>query len=231
MLSAEEWGIILLSLKVSLVAVALILPPAFLLAWLLARGRFPGKLLLDGLVHLPLVVPPVVTGWLLLLAFGRTGPIGAWLETWFGVTVMFRWTGAAIAAAVMALPLMVRAMRLSIEAVDRRLEGAARTLGASPAHVFWTITLPLAVPGILAGAVLGFARSIGEFGATITFVSSIPGETRTLPLAIYGALQVPGSEAMVLRLAIISVILSLAALVASEVLARRAGHGRGGHVL
>lgn len=231
MVSAEEAEIILLSLKVSIAAVVAILPLSFGLAWLLARGRFPGKLLLDGLVHLPLVVPPVVTGWLLLLAFGRNGPIGAWLESWFGATVMFRWTGAAIAAAVMALPLVVRAMRLSIEAVDRRLESAARTLGASPAHVFLTITLPLAVPGILAGAVLGFARSIGEFGATITFVSNIPGETRTLPLAIYGALQVPGAEAMVTRLAIISIILSLGALLASEMLARRAGYGRGGHVL
>lgn len=231
MLSAEETTIILLSLKVSIVAVAVVLPLSFGLAWLLARGRFPGKLLLDGLVHLPLVVPPVVTGWLLLLAFGRNGPVGGWLESWFGVSVMFRWTGAAIAAAVMALPLMVRAMRLSIEAVDRRLEAAARTLGAPPAHVFFTITLPLAVPGILAGAVLGFARSIGEFGATITFVSNIPGETRTLPLAIYGALQVPGAEAMVTRLAIISVILSLGALLASELLARRAGYGRGTHVL
>ncbi|MCJ8158432.1 molybdate ABC transporter permease subunit [Sphingomonas sp. LaA6.9] len=231
MLSAEEIGIILLSLRVSIVAVAAILPLSFGIAWLLARKRFPGRVLLDALVHLPLVVPPVVTGWLLLLAFGRNGPVGAWLESWFGVTVMFRWTGAAIAAAVMALPLTVRAMRLSIEAVDRRLESAARTLGASPLHVFATITLPLAVPGIVAGAVLGFARSIGEFGATITFVSNIPGETQTLPLAIYGALQIPGAEAMVTRLAIISVILSLAALVASELLARRAGHGRGGHVL
>lgn len=230
-LSADEWGIILLSLKVSIAAVLFVMPIAFGLAWLLARGRFPGKLILDGLIHLPLVVPPVVTGWLLLLAFGRTGPIGAWLESWFGVTVMFRWTGAAIASAVMALPLMVRAMRLSIEAVDRRLEGAARTLGASPFHVFLSITLPLAVPGILAAAVLGFARSIGEFGATITFVSNIPGETRTLPIAIYAALQVPGGETLVTRLAIISMLLSLAALLASEILARRAGHGRGAHVL
>lgn len=230
-ISPDEWEIIRLSLKVSLAAVAVTLPMAFALAWVLARLRFPGKLLLDGLVHLPLVVPPVVTGWLLLIAFGRSGPIGAWLERWFGFTLMFRWTGAALAAAVMALPLMVRAMRLSIEAVDRRLEGAARTLGATPWRAFWTITLPLSVPGIVAAAVLGFARSIGEFGATITFVSNIPGETRTLPIAIYGALQVPGSEAIVTRLAIISVLLSLAALVASEALSRRAGAGRGGHVL
>ncbi len=230
-LSPEEWGIIALSLKVSGVAILGALPLAFGLAWLLARGRFPGKVLLDALVHLPLVLPPVVTGWLLLIAFGTNGPAGRWLGEWLGLTFMFRWTGAALAAAVMALPLMVRAMRLSIEAVDRRLEDAAATLGASPMRTFATITLPLAVPGLLAGAVLGFARSIGEFGATITFVSNIPGETRTLPLAIYGALQVPGSEAQVTRLALIAVALSLAALVASEVLVRRSGHGRGSHVL
>src|SRR5690606_1958165 len=165
-----------------------------------ARARFPGKLLLDALVHLPLVLPPVVTGWLLLIAFGNNGPLGQWLAEWLGVTFMFRWTGAALAAAIMALPLMVRAMRLSIEAVDPRLEAAARTLGASPLRTFFTITLPLARPGLLAGAVLGFARSIGEFGATITFVSNIPGETRTIPLAIYGALQIPGNEAAVTRL-------------------------------
>ena len=223
-ITPDEWEIIWLSLKVSIVAVLATLPVAFALAWLLARARFPGKLLLDGVVHLPLVLPPVVTGWLLLIAFGRTGPVGHWLDDWFGVTVMFRWTGAAIAAAVMALPLMVRAMRLSIESVDRRLEGAARTLGATPLHAFWTITVPLSIPGILAGAVLGFARSIGEFGATITFVSNVPGETRTLPIAIYGALQIPGGEAMVTRLAIISVILSLGALLISEALSRRSGH-------
>jgi molybdate transport system permease protein len=231
MLSAEEWGIIILSLKVSLVAVALTLPLAFGLAWLLARGRFPGKLMLDALVHLPLVVPPVVTGWLLLIAFGRTGPIGRLLEDWFGLTLMFRWTGAALAAAVMALPLMVRAMRLSIEAVDIRLEQAARTLGATPWHCFLTITLPLSLPGIVAGAVLGFARSIGEFGATISFVSNIPGETRTLPLAIYTALQVPGGEAMVARLALVSVLLSFAALIASELIVRRQRNERAFHVL
>jgi len=230
-LTADEWEIIRLSLKVSLAAVALCLPAAFALAWALARGRFPGKLLLDGIVHLPLVLPPVVTGWLLLIAFGRSGPLGAPLHDWFGVTLIFRWTGAALASAIMALPLMVRAMRLSIEAVDRRLEGAARTLGAGPSRVFWTVTLPLSLPGVLAGAVLGFARSIGEFGATITFVSNIPGETRTLPIAIYAALQLPGAEAVVTRLAIISVILSLGALIASEALSRRAGAGRGGHVL
>jgi len=231
MLSADEWGIITLSLKVSGVAVLFTLPLAFGLAWLLARGRFPGKFLLDGVVHLPLVLPPVVTGWLLLLAFGNNGPLGRWFAEYLGLTFMFRWTGAALAAAVMALPLMVRAMRLSIEAVDRRLEGAARTLGATPLRVFFSITLPLSIPGVLAGAVLGFARSIGEFGATITFVSNIPGETRTLPIAIYSALQMPGSEAVVTRLAVIAVLLSLGALVLSEALARRSGNGRGGHVL
>ena len=229
MLTPEEWGIVLLSLKVGGAAVLLTLPVAFGLAWLLARGRFPGKILLDGLIHLPLVLPPVVTGWLLLLAFAPAGPIGGWLQSWFGATVLFRWTGAAIAAAVMALPLMVRAMRLSIEAVDRRLEAAARTLGAGRARVFRTVTLPLALPGVLAGAVLGFARALGEFGATITFVSNVPGETRTLPLAIYAALQLPDGDAIVLRLAVISVLLSLGALLASELIARRAG--RGLHVL
>jgi molybdate transport system permease protein len=231
LLSPEEWEIVILSLKVSGVATLLTLPVAFGLAYLLARGHFPGKLLLDALIHLPLVIPPVVTGWLLLLGFGNNGPIGRLFEEVFGLTFMFRWTGAALAAAVMALPLMVRAMRLSIEAVDRRLEGAARTLGAGPLGTFFAITLPLAMPGVLAGAVLGFARSIGEFGATITFVSNIPGETRTLPLAIYSALQMPGGDAMVARLAAVSVVLSLAALIASEVLARRSGYGRGAHVL
>ena len=230
-LGAEEWGIIALSLKVSGVAVAVTTPLAFGIAWLLARGRFRGKLLLDALVHLPLVLPPVVTGWLLLLAFGTNGPAGRWLADWLGLTVMFRWTGAALAAAVMALPLMVRAMRLSIEAVDRRLEGAARTLGAGPWRTFFSVTLPLATPGVLAGLVLGFARSIGEFGATITFVSNIPGETQTLPLAIYAALQMPGGEAAVTRLAVISVLLSLAALVGSELLVRRGGNRANAHVL
>lgn len=231
MLTPEEWEIVRLSLKVSLVAVAGTLPIAFGLAWLLARARFPGKMLLDAIVHLPLVLPPVVIGWLLLIAFGRTGFIGSALESWFGVTVIFRWTGAAIAAAVMALPLMVRAMRLSIEAIDRRLEGAARTLGATRLHAFWTISLPLSLPGVLAATVLGFARSIGEFGATITFVSNIPGETRTLPIAIYGALQIPGGEAVVTRLAVISIVLSLGALVLSELLSRQSGGKHDGHVL
>ncbi len=229
MLDATEWGIVALSLKVGGTAMLVTLPVAFALAWLLARVRFPGKVIVDAAIHLPLVVPPVVTGWLLLLACGPKGPIGAWLQDWFGITVLFRWTGAAIAAGVMALPLMVRAMRISIEAVDRRLENAARTLGAGPWRVFWTLTLPLSMPGVLAGAVLGFARSIGEFGATITFVSNVPGETQTLPLAIYSALQQPGADAMVWRLSCISVGLSLVALIASELLTRRAG--RALHVL
>ncbi|MEN2785813.1 molybdate ABC transporter permease subunit [Sphingomonas qilianensis] len=229
MLTSAEWGIVMLSLQVGGAALLVTLPIAFALAWLLARASFPGKILLDAAIHLPLVVPPVVTGWLLLLAFAPSGPLGAFLQQAFGISVLFRWTGAAIAAGIMALPLMVRAIRLSLEAVDRRLEGAARTLGASPARVFRTITLPLALPGVLAGTVLGFARALGEFGATITFVSNVPGQTQTLPLAIYSALQQPGGDAMVLRLSAISVALSLAALVASELLARRAG--RGVHVL
>ncbi|MCC4252221.1 molybdate ABC transporter permease subunit [Sphingobium naphthae] len=230
-LSPQDWTVIGLSLKVSLVAVAAMLPIAFALAWVLARWRFPGKLLLDALVHLPLVVPPVVTGWLLLLLFGINGPIGSRLDQWFGVTLLFRWTGAALAAAIMAMPLMVRAMRLSIESVDRRLEQAAQTLGASPLRSFLSISLPLSLPGVFAGAMLGFARSIGEFGATITFVSDIPGETRTLPIAIYAALQVPGAETAVSRFALISVLLSLGALLMSEILARRATQGRMPHVL
>ncbi len=229
-MTAEEWGIVLLSLQVSLAAIAGALPLAFLLAWVLARLRFPGKILLDGLVHLPLVLPPVVIGWLLLIAFAPDGPGGRLLAV-FGLSVLFRWTGAAIAAAVMALPLMVRAIRLSLEAVDPRLEQAARTLGAGPLRTFMTITLPLAAPGVLAGAVLGFARSLGEFGATITFVSNIPEETRTLPLAIYAALQLPGGDSAVWRLALMAIVLSLGALVASEALTRSSGNGRGSHVL
>jgi molybdate transport system permease protein len=224
LLTPEEWQVVALSLKVGVIAVGAMLPVAFALAWVLARTRMPGKLLLDALVHLPLVLPPVVTGWLLLLAFGVNGPIGRPLAAWFGVTLMFRWTGAALAAAIMALPLMVRAMRLSIEAVDARLEDAARTLGAGPWRAFWTVTVPLAMPGLLAGTVLGLARSIGEFGATITFVSNIPGETRTLPLAIYTALQMPGGEAAVTRLALIAVALSVVALAVSEMLTRRSSH-------
>ncbi|WIA56078.1 molybdate ABC transporter permease subunit [Sphingobium sp. WTD-1] len=229
--SAGEWSVILLSMKISLAAMGAMLPVAFALAWLLARARFPGKLLLDALVHLPLVIPPVVTGWLLLILFGSQGPIGYYLESWFGITLLFRWTGAALAAAIMAMPLMVRAMRLSIEAIDRRLETAAQSLGASRSRIFFSISLPLSLPGVLAGLVLGFARSIGEFGATITFVSDIPGETRTLPIAIYSALQVPGAEMMVGRLALISVMLSLVALMLSELLARRIAQGGRQHVL
>lgn len=220
-LSAAELTVILLSLRVSLVAICLTMPVAYGLAWLLARRRFPGRFLLDAAVHLPLVLPPVVTGYVLLLLFGRNGPIGGFLEKFFGVSLVFHWTGAALAAAVMALPLMVRAIRLSIEAVDRKMVQAARSLGASRWRAFVTIALPLSLPGILAGAVLGFARSIGEFGATITFVSNIPGQTRTLPLAIYTGLQVPGTDMQVARLAIMAVFLSLAALMASEWLIRR----------
>ena len=220
-LTPDQWAIVWLSLRVGGVAVAATLPLAFALAGVLARWRFPGKVLLAAIVHLPLVVPPVVTGWALLAAFAPDGPLGA-----LAGGVLFRWTGAAIAAGVMALPLMVRAMRLSIEGVDRRLENAARTLGAGRARVFATITLPLALPGVLAAAILGFARALGEFGATITFVSNVPGETETLPLAIYAALQVPGGEGTVGRLAAVSVAISLIALVASELLARRMGRGR-----
>jgi len=228
-LTPDDWEVIRLSLKVAVVGVVFTLPVAFALAYVLARGRFPGRILLDAVVHLPLVLPPVVTGWILLILFGRAGPIGGWLDRVFGVTLMFRWTGAALAAAVMALPLMVRAMRLSIEAVDRRLEGAARSLGASPWRAFRTITLPLSLPGVWAGLVLGFARSLGEFGATISFVSNIPGQTRTLPIAIYTALQLPDGDDIVLRLAIVSVALSLGALIASEWLVRR--QGERAHVL
>jgi molybdate transport system permease protein len=215
-LTPEELAIVTLSLKVGLVATLAMLPLAFALAWFLARAKVPGKILIEAIVYLPLVVPPVVTGWMLLLAFAPSGPFGA-----LGGGVLFKWTGAAIAAGVMALPLMVRAMRLSIEAVDRRLEGAARTLGAGRWRVFWTITLPLSLPGVLAGTVLGFARSLGEFGATITFVSNVPGQTRTLPLAIYAALQRPDGDVIALRLSALSVLIALAALVASELLARR----------
>jgi molybdate transport system permease protein len=210
-----------LSLRVAVVGVLCSLPFGLAAAWLLARRDFPGKSLVDGIIHLPLVVPPVVVGYLLLVALGRRGPIGGWLYDSFGVTIAFTWKGAAIAAAVMAFPLMVRAMRLSLESVDRRLEAAARTLGAGRARVFATITLPLMAPGILAGVVLAFARALGEFGATITFVSNIPGETRTLPIALYALTQTPDGEAAAARLAVISVLLALAAIIASEWIARR----------
>ncbi len=220
-LTALEREALSLSLRVALLSVSASLPFGLLVAWLLARREFYGKALLNGLVHLPLVLPPVVVGYLLLVLLGRNGPLGAWLYESFGVTVAFTWEGAALAAAVMAFPLMVRAMRLSLEAVDQRLEAAARTLGARPVEVFATVTLPLMAPGILAGAILAFARSLGEFGATITFVSNIPGETRTLPIALFSVIQSPGGEAPALRLAVIAVILALASLVASEALARR----------
>jgi molybdate transport system permease protein len=221
LLSPDEWGIVGLSLQVSGCAILGALPVAFALAYVLARVRFAGKIVVDALVHLPLVLPPVVVGWVLLIAFAPSGPLGAPLARWFGVSLLFRWTGAALAAAIMALPLMVRSIRLSLEAIDPRLEQAARTLGAGRLDRFFTIVLPLARPGVLAALVLGFARSLGEFGATITFVSNVPGETATLPLAIYSALQVPGAEATVWRLALVSVVLSLGALIASEWLVRR----------
>lgn len=228
-LSPQEWSAVSLSVKVGLASVVLSLPLGLLLAYLLARGRFQGKSLLDAFVQLPLVLPPVVTGYMLLLAFGRHGVFGELLESWFGVTVAFRWTGAAIAAAVMGLPLMVRAIRLSFEAIDPRLEVAARTLGAGPWYVFATITLPLAVPGVAAGAILSFARSLGEFGATITFVSNIPGETRTIPIAIYGLLQSPGGEVAAMRLSLLSVAVSLGALMVSDAVSRRFARGGRSH--
>ncbi|RUM24745.1 molybdate ABC transporter permease subunit [Rhizobium vallis] len=222
-LSNEEWTAILLSLRVSTVAMLASLPFGILVALLLARGRFWGKSVLNGIVHLPLILPPVVTGFLLLILFGRRGPVGSLLDQYFGIVFSFRWTGAALACAVMAFPLMVRSIRLSIEAVDRRLEEAAGTLGAGPAWVFLTITLPLTLPGIIAGMILSFAKAMGEFGATITFVSNIPGETQTLPAAIYTFTQVPGGDAGALRLALVAVVISMAALLASEFLARLAG--------
>jgi molybdate transport system permease protein len=221
-LSPDEWQAVALSLRVSLWATAFSLPLGVLVAVALARWRFPGKTLLNGLVHLPLILPPVVTGYLLLLTFGRMGPVGGALYDWFGITLAFRWTGAALAAAVMAFPLMVRAIRLSVEAVDPKLEQAAATLGASRLVVFVTVTLPLILPGIIAGAILAFAKAMGEFGATITFVSNIPGETQTIPSAIYAFLQVPGGDASAFRLVLISIVLAMAALILSEGLARRA---------
>ena len=220
-LSPAEIDALLLSLKVGVVSVAASLPFALACAFLLSRCDFPGKSLIDGIVHLPLVLPPVAVGFSLLVLFGRNGVIGAWLYAAFGFTFAFNWKGAALASAVVAFPLSVRAMRLSLDAVDRRLEAAARSLGASPWRVLATITLPLMAPGILTGAILGFARSVGEFGATITFVSNIPRETRTLPLALYELTQIPGSDAAAWRLAILSVLVALVALIASEFLARR----------
>jgi molybdate transport system permease protein len=224
-MTAEEWTAVRLSLLVAVTAMAASLPPGIAIAWLLARGRFWGKSLVDTLVHLPLIMPPVVTGYLLLILFGKRGPIGEFLAQ-FGIVFAFRWTGAALACAVMGFPLMVRAIRLSIEAVDIRLESAAGTLGANPLWVFATITLPLCLPGVIAGAILSFAKSMGEFGATITFVSNIPGETQTLPSAIYTLTQVPGGDAGALRLTAISIAISMVALLGSELLARRIGARR-----
>jgi molybdate transport system permease protein len=220
-LTDAEWEAIRLSLQVAIVGVAGSLPFGIAIAWLLARRNFPGKSLVDGIVHIPLVVPPVVVGYGLLVLFGRRGPVGAWLYEHFDITLIFTWKGAALASAVMGFPLLVRATRLSIEAVDRKLEAAARTLGAGPLDVFTSVTMPLALPGLLAGIVLAFARGLGEFGATIIFVGNIPGETRTIPIAIYTLTQDPEGDLAALRLSIISVILALIALMFSEILARR----------
>ncbi|MBN9599103.1 MAG: molybdate ABC transporter permease subunit [Afipia sp.] len=228
-ISPAEWTAILLSIRVAVVATLFATPLGIALAWLLARRDFWGKAALDALIHLPLVLPPVVTGYLLLLTFGRKGMVGAWLADNLGIVFAFRWTGAALACGVMSFPLLVRPIRLSIEAIDSRLEQAAGTLGASPWNVFFTVTLPLAAPGILAGMILGFAKALGEFGATITFVSNIPGETQTISSAIYALLQTPDGDAAALRLVIVSVIIAVIALVASEVFARHATrrlHGR-----
>jgi molybdate transport system permease protein len=221
--SDTELGIIVLSLKVAFVGVACSLPPAIFFAYLLARADFPGKTVLDALVHLPLVLPPVVTGYLLLISFGRRGPIGAFLADHFGIVFSFRWTGAALSCGVMGFPLLVRPIRLAIEAIDRKLEDAAATLGADRLWVFLTVTLPLAMPGLIAGMVLCFAKALGEFGATITFVSNIPGETQTISAAIYTFTQIPGGDAAASRLVLVAIAISLAALVVAEWLARRAG--------
>lgn len=222
-LGSAEWTAIALSLRIAAVATAFALPFGILVGWLLARKQFWGKTLLDGLVFLPLVLPPVVTGYLLLVSFGRKGPIGAFLSDHLGIVFSFRWTGAALSCGVMGFPLLVRPIRLALEAIDRRLEDAAATLGANRVLVFLTVTLPLALPGLIAGVVLCFARALGEFGATITFVSNIPGETQTISAAIYTLLQIPGGEAMAGRLVLVAVAIALASLVASEWFARRAG--------
>ena len=227
-LSPTEWQAVALSLRVAFWATVISLPFGIWVAWLLARREFPGKQVLNGLVHLPLILPPVVTGYLLLLTFGRRGYVGQFLDQWFGIVLAFRWTGAVLAAAVMAFPLMVRAIRLAFEAVDPKLEQAAGTLGASPVWVFVTVTLPLILPGVLAGAVLAFAKAMGEFGATITFVSNIPGETQTLPSAIYAFLQVPGGDGQAFRLVIVSIVVAMGALIASEWIARRVARRIGG---
>lgn len=219
-LTAEEWQAVALSLRVSFWATAVSLPIGVFVAYALARWRFWGREVLNGLVHLPLILPPVVTGYLLLVTFGRRGSLGAYLDQWFGIVFAFRWTGAALAAAIMAFPLMVRAIRLAIEAVDPRLEQAASTLGAGRVWVFATVTLPLILPGVVAGAILAFAKAMGEFGATITFVSNIPGQTQTLPSAIYAALQVPGGETAALRLVLVSIAVAMTALLLSEWVSR-----------
>jgi molybdate transport system permease protein len=221
-LTAEEWTAVALSIRVATVATAFSLPLGIAVAWVLARKSFPGKALLNALIYLPLVLPPVVTGYLLLIAFGRRGIFGEWLAS-IGIVLSFRWTGAVVACAVMSFPLLVGAIRLSIEAVDRKLEDAAATLGANRRWSLVTVTLPLALPGIIAGAVLAFARALGEFGATITFVSNIPGETQTISAAIYTLTQVPGGDAQALRLVGIAVFISLLALMVSEWFGRRAG--------
>jgi molybdate transport system permease protein len=227
-ITPEELVAVKLSLRVATVAMLASLPIAVAVAYVLSRGTFRGKIVLDGLVHMPLVLPPVVTGYVLLILFGRRGPIGAFLNDAFGLVLSFRWTGAALAAAVMGFPLMVRAIRLAMDSIDPRSEQAAATLGAPPAWVFLTVTLPLALPGIIAGAMLCFAKALGEFGATITFVSNIPGETQTIPAAIYSYTQTPGGDSGALRLSLVAVALSFAALVASELLSRRSGLKRAG---
>ncbi|MDX5357985.1 MAG: molybdate ABC transporter permease subunit [Rhodobacterales bacterium] len=228
-LSPDEWRALALSLRVSFWAMLVSLPFGILVAYALARWRFAGRQLLNGIVHLPLILPPVVTGYLLLITFGRRGLVGQWLDEWFGIVFAFRWTGAALAAGIMAFPLMVRAIRLAIEAVDPRLEQAAATLGASRPWVFLTVTWPMILPGVVAGAILAFAKAMGEFGATITFVSNIPGQTQTLPSAIYSYLQVPGGEANASRLVLVAVAVAMAALLLSEwvgrAVARRIGGG------
>jgi molybdate transport system permease protein len=221
-LSPQDWIAVQLSLRIALVATAVSLPFGIAIAYVLARKEFWGKSLLDALVHLPLVLPPVVTGYLLLITLGRKAPVGAWLADHLGIVFSFRWTGAALACGVMAFPLVVRPIRLSIEAIDRRLEDAAATLGANGLWAFATVTLPLALPGVIAGAMLGFAKALGEFGATITFVSNIPGETQTISAAIYTLTQVPDGDSAALQLVLVSIVISMAALIASEWLARRA---------
>lgn len=222
-LSNDEWTAVLLSLRVSMVAMLVSLPFGIAAALLLARGRFWGKSLLNGVIHMPLILPPVVTGFILLILFGRKGPIGAFLDAHFGIVFSFRWTGAALACGIMGFPLMVRSIRLSIEAVDSKLEEVAGTLGANPAWIFLTVTLPLILPGIIAGMILSFAKAMGEFGATITFVSNIPGETQTLSSAIYTFTQVPGGDAGAWRLTFVAIVISMAALLASEFLAHLFG--------